>query len=56
MANKETSRMVSNKYQSIRRVRVLGEERGDELESVLELARIDGVPNGADAALRDATS
>lgn len=44
--------MVRREYQSIGRVRVLGEERGDELESVLELARIDGVPNGPDAALR----
>lgn len=39
-------------YQTVGGIRKLGEESGDELESVFELARIDGVPNGSDTPLR----
>lgn len=46
----------SFKRQTVGRIGMLGEERGDVLESVLELARIDGVPNGSDPPLRNSTS
>lgn len=42
----------SFKRQTVGGIRKLGEESGDELESVFELARIDGVPNGSDTPLR----
>lgn len=46
-----TERELRN-YQTVGGIRKLGEESGDELESVFELARIDGVPNGSDTPLR----